>query len=496
MSKPPFDSFRAVRWVRSFNLVLQAVLIVTLFAGLNYVAKNHAWRFDLTKQRKFSLSPETLSYVKNLDRPVHIILTLSPESDNPEVRGLIDEYVYATEGRAAGKITKELLDVYQNRRRAEEVGVELADVIVMLSGDKRRIMPVSDLYTLKNKEREAFNGEQLLTGGILDVAVPNRKKIYFVAGHGELGLDNADAHAGLTTLRGQLKVRNFELDAVNLTATRKVPPDAALLVAVNPQSAYTRQEQELLREYLGANAGRMILFLGPGMSTAALGLEDLLLDWGILVHNDWIVDPGAENMAENGDLLVRAFLPHPVTQTLLDQGQGSLFLRVSAARTVMPDPGRTLGSGLNTVTLAATSPAAWGERAYKTRQVRYDPGVDTRPIAGMEPADRLGVIVASERLAVRDNLPFSVPGGKVVVFGSGDMVANGRLDTASMLLMLNAINWTVDRDQQLSIPPRPIEKFYVSLSTADFVRLRYALLLVLPGSALLLGLLVYWTRRA
>jgi hypothetical protein len=60
-----FESFRAARWLRTFNLVLQAVLFLTLFGGLNYLARNHAWRFDLTKQRKFSLSAETLSYIKN-----------------------------------------------------------------------------------------------------------------------------------------------------------------------------------------------------------------------------------------------------------------------------------------------------------------------------------------------------------------------------------------------------------------------------------------------
>ena len=38
--------------------------------------------------------------------------------------------------------------------------------------------------------------------------------------------------------------------------------------------------------------------LTSGTSTAALGLEDLLLDWGILVHNDVIVDPEPANLAE------------------------------------------------------------------------------------------------------------------------------------------------------------------------------------------------------
>jgi hypothetical protein len=488
------DSFRAARWIRTLNLVLQAVLVVTFFGGLNYVAKNHAWRFDLTQQRKFSLSPESLSYVKNLPRPVHVVVTLSNDEDNPEVKGLIDEYVYATEERTAGRITKEVLDVYQNRRRSEELGVDQAGIIVLLSGDKRRIVTIDELYTMKDKKRDAFRGEQVLTSAILDVSMLKREKIYFVSGHGELRVDNTDAQVGLSALRAQLKVRNFDVEPLDFTAMRKIPADASLLVVVAPQSAFSRLEQEMLRQYLSASAGRLMLFLHPGRSTTALGLDDLLLDWGVLVNQDFIVDP--DNLTENLELLVRALAPtHPITKSLVENG--SQPLRIGAARSVIPDPGRTLGAGLNVVTLAATSTNAWGERGFRPGEIpRYDPGVDTRPIAGMEPPDRLGVIVASERLAVRDNLPFSVPGGKLVVFGTGDLIANGRLDNASLLVALNAVNWAVDRDHQLAIAPRPIERFQLSLSTTEFSRLRYALLLVLPGGALLLGLLVYWTRRA
>lgn len=488
------ESFRAVRWIRTLNLVLQAVLVVTFFVGLNYVAKNHAWRFDLTQQRKFSLTPESLSYIKNLPRPVHIVVTLGAEDDNPDVRGLIDEYVYATEERIAGRITKEFLDVYQNRRRAEALGVDQAGILLLLSGDKRRVVTIDELYTLKEKKRDLFRGEQTLTSAILDVSMLKREKIYFASGHGELRVDNADAQTGLSTLRDQLKIRNYEVEPLDFTAIRKLPADVSLLVIVNPQSAYSREEQEMLRQYLSAGAGRLLLFLPFGKTTAALGLDDLLLDWGVLVHNDWVIDP--ENMTENIELLVRAFTAtHPISKPLVDSG--SQPLRLTAARTVNPDPGRSLGAGLNVVTLAATSTNAWGERGFRPGEApRYDPGVDTRPLPGMDPPNRLGVVVASERLAVRDNLPFSVPGGKLVVFGSGDLVANGRLDNAALLIALNAVNWAVDRDHQLAIPPRPIERFQLSLSATDFTRLRYALLLGLPGAALLLGLLVYWTRRA
>lgn len=85
----------------------------------------------------------------------------------------------------------------------------------------------------------------------------------------------------------------------------------------------------------------------------------------------------------------------------------------------------------------------------------------------------------------------------MVVFGTGDMISNARFEIAgNRAVFLNAVNWTVDRDLQLSIPPRPIERFQLSISAAEFSKLRYALLLILPGAALLLGMLVYWTRRA
>ena len=487
----PIESFRATRWLRTLNLVLQAILVVTFFGGLNYVAKNHAWRFDLTKHRKFSLSPETLSYVKNLQRPVHIILTHSPDSDNPEVRGLIDEYVYATEDRPAGKITKELLDVYQNRRRSEELGVDQADVILLISGGKPRVIRVNELYTLKNSKRDLFRGEQVLTAAILDVSSSGRDKIYFVTGHAELRIDNPAPHTGLSDFRDQLKLRNFEIETIDFTVTRKIPTDARLLVIVAPQDRYSPQEQEMLRKYLSADAGRMLIFLAPGRTTSALGLDELLLDWGVLVHNDLILDTGPENITDNGELLIRTFAAtHPISKTMGDYG---FALRLGRARSVFPDPGRSLGGGLNTVAIAITSKTAWGERG---NELRYNPGIDTGPSPLMEPQDRLGVVVASERLAVRDNLPFSVPGGKLVVFGSGDMIANGRLDNASLLLALNAVNWAVDRDRQLSIPPRPVERFHLALSATEFARLRYALLLVLPGAAMALGLFVYWSRRS
>ncbi len=492
------DSFRTARWIRTLNLVLQALLTLTLFGGLNYLARHHPWRIDLTQHRRFSLSPETLSYLRHLARPVKIVATFSDENDHPEVRGLLREYAHATDANPAGKIDIKYLDVYQNRRDSEALGIDQPDVILLLCGDRRRAVTLAELYRFNRTkdgkpERTAFQGEQALTAALLDVSNPERKKIYFLAGHGEFRPDDPSPHHGLTAVRDELRFRNFDVDGLDLAVTRQIPADASLLIAVSPQSRYSPAEQELLRDYLRNHAGRLLLFLAPGFHP---GLEDLLLDWGVLVDDDLVFDTGPENVSDTGDLVIWAFDPtHPITQTLINY---NFKLVLGRTRTVRPDPGRATGNGLSTIPLAATSKTAWGEVSYNdlSRLPQFNRGIDIAPLPGMEPKDRLSLIVASERLAVRDNLPFSVRGGRLVVFGSGDLPVNQRIVHAgNQNTFINAVNWTVDRDTQLNIPARPIERFQLSLSADVFLKLRYALLFLLPGLAALLGLVVYWTRR-
>ena len=496
---PAFDSFRTARWVRTLNLVLQAVLFVTFFAGLNYLARYHPWRYDLTQQRRYSLSPETLAYLRTLSRPVRIVVTLTPNSETPDiaqayrdVSALLREYTYATEADANRRVTVEFLDVYQRRREADQLGIDQPDSIVMLCGDRRRTVTLGEIYRLENGVKSGFRGEQAFTAAILDVSSPGKKKVYFLTGHGELNPEDVDPVRGLSALRDELRARNFDVDRLELAASPKLPADAALLIAVAPQGRYTPEETEKLRQYLGPGAGRMIILLEPAQPH---GLGSLLLDWGMVVDDDLIYDTGADNMTEEGDLIVRYFLPHPITQTLLDR---QIPLRIGPARSLRPDPGRKLGNDLTVTTLAVTSTTAWGEVSYRLHTAPdFNPGYDIkndRP--GLEPRDHLAIAIASERVSARAGLDFSVRGGRLVVFGTGDLIANNRIAGAANLnIILGAVNWTVDRDTQFNIPVRPIERFSLSLSAGELARLRRSLLFLLPGAALVLGLVVYWTRR-
>ena len=495
-----FENFRAVRWIRTVNLLLQAALFLTLFGGLNYLANSHGWRedpwrYDLTRYRRYSLSPETLAYLKELSRPVRIIVTRAEDSADPDVRGLLREYVFATENNPDGRITVDYLDVDLNRRETEQLNIDQANAIVVLCGDKRQTLTMADLYRFENQERRSFLGEQAITADILDVSSAGRKKVYFLAGHGELSTDDVDPVRGLSSARDLLRQRNYDIQRLDLSPGRRMPADASLIVAVEPRSPFSASEQETLRAFLGAGDGRLILFLAPGYRH---GLDGLLRDWGVIADDDFLRDAGPDHVTEDGDLMISDFSPtHPVTQALL-HSSFKARLRMGPARSVRPDLGRTAGNGLDAVTLAATSTTAWGEVNLQVRnQTAYDPRVDIRPLPTMDPPNRLGVAVAVEHVTARDNLPFSVRTGRLIVFGTGDLIDNARIANEGVLdILLGAVNWSLDRDTQLNIPARPIERFQLSLSPRQHDNLRYCLLFALPAAAALLGLLVYWARRS
>ena len=492
------DSFRAARWIRTTNLLLQTALFLALFGGLNYIALNHTWRFDLTQNHRYSLSAETKSYLEGLQREVKIIVTLTDDGDNDQVAqayrditGLLREYTYATRNSPNGKIVVHEVNVYQNRREAEELEIDRPNVVVLICGKTRREMPLSEFYrvNLKAARKESFLGEAALTAAILDVSSLEKKKIYFIAGHGEMRFDDVKPNRGLSDLGIELRHRNFELVGLDLSLVTKIPDDAdhGLVIIAAPQTRFQPAEEEMLRNFLQTRAGRVILMLEPAKQH---GLDSLLFDWGVIVYDKIILDPDPKSLTENGDLRLWTFAADPVSHITDNLISNDLAVVVSPwALVVSDEAGRSANDGLNVKKLIATSEKAWGESDYRSgAPPQYTPGQDLH--------GRLGVMVISERTQPANNLPLSVRGGRLAVFGTADVVTNNRINSAGNLnLFLATVNWTADRDTQLNIPARPIQRFQLSLSQEELMRLRLGLLAVVPGVIAVLGFIVYWTRR-
>ena len=142
----------------------------------------------------------------------------------------------------------------------------------------------------------------------------------------------------------------------------------------------------------------------------AHGLDDLLFEWGILAADAIAVETSRNSQIEGGDLLIRRFAPHPITNELL---RLNMTLVTDRARVVREDPGRPIDESLLVKEIMATSDESWAEKDYGSESPEYDSTVDLKgPVR---------VAAVSER-KVDSSLGISIPGGRLIVFGTSNFL--------------------------------------------------------------------------
>ncbi|MBH53529.1 MAG: ABC transporter [Opitutaceae bacterium] len=489
------ENYKLSRWVHRFHSTIQFILVVTLFLGLNILSLTHFKRYDITEDRRYALSPETISYIQELDEKVRIIVTESADLNDPELRtryldikNLVKEYEYIAKIHGAGPIEPEYINVYQQRRLAQELvdefGVSQPNLIIFASEGKHRAIELDELYESEGLEKTAFRGEQVFTSALLDVTSPKGNTIYFLEGHGERDIQSVDPIAGLSQLAQQLEQRNFELRTLNLTgADARVPDDADLLVLAGPRQPLLAREVTILKDYLNDKAGRLIVMIDPAVNN---NLGDLFYQWGVLAEDMLVLDRGPDYNMNGGDLLLRRFDPdHPITKSF---AANSLSVLVGLSRPVRMDIGAPVDDRLYVNPIVGGSGTSWGERFYRDEtQIGYQENVDL--------PGPVSVVVVSER-SISSDLGIDIPGGRLVVFGTSELITNNRLKVlGNFTLFLNTLNWALNRNNLLAISPKPIEKLHITLSQEEMNKLQLAILLIMPGCSILFGTFVYWLRR-
>ena len=487
-----FNDFRFVRRLHTANLSVQIVLSLSLIIALNLISASYFTRIDLTKSGASTLAAESKAYIRQLKEPVEIIVTIPLKNVQDELAiirddlsKLLREYEFA--GMREGKefITVESVEIYRQRKRAQELATRYdlteENTILVASQDKYREINLVGLYEYDDGKARGFRGEQLITSAILEVSNKETQKIYFLVGHGEMRLEDVDTLRGLSQLESFLRERNFQLATLDLAIEKNVPEDCSLLVVPSPQASLLPEEVEKLRRYMSDRNGRMIVLIDPGRIH---GMEELLFDWGVLAENTVVIDIGPDFRVQGGDLLIRRFAEHPITQLLIDYQITALF---GQPRTIRIDPASLNDNRLQVFQLIGTSEQSWAERDYRTQN----------PPVFDELRDQKGPIsiaTASSRSSGNE-LGITIPGGRMVVFGNSDFIANNRLQAfGNQTLFINSINWALDRSNLLNIPTRKLKSCQVVMSEKDLQKMLYYFATI-PSAIAILGFFVLLIRR-
>ena len=487
-----FNEFRIARRFRTANRIVQIVLGISLILALNFLAAKYFQRIDLTESGTYTLAPESKAYIRELTEPIQIIVTIPNDPEVPELvqihqhlDKLFREYEAAGMRDGTAYVNIELVDIYRQRKRAQELAntykLTQENIILVAMGDRTREVRQADLFEVSNNEIRGFRGEQAITSAIIDVSSKKTEKLYFLVGHGEMRLDDVDPLRGLSQLENFLRERNYQLATLDLSVDDGVPEDADLIVVPSPQVSLQPEEVEKLRRYMSDRNGRMVVLIDPGRRH---GMGELFYDWGVLADDMAVIDAGPDYKAQGGDLIIRRFAEHPITNLLVEYQITALF---GLPRPVRTDPGSLNDERLKVEQIVGTSDQSWAERDYRTQtELKYDA---KRDIQGP-----ISIATVSTRSAGSE-LGINIPGGRFVVFGNSDFITNNRLRAfGNRTLFFNSINWALAKNSLLNIATRPLESYQIVMSQNDLQRM-LLYFAILPAATALLGLFVFLLRR-
>src|SRR5205807_7506084 len=334
---------------RRGEIALSTLGVVGVLLALAYLSVRYPFRFDLTPEGVYSLSAPTVSMLKRLDKPVHIVFF-----HDPMMRETVE--LYQLVARQNKLVSIEFYDPMINPAQARMFGVNFAGTAVIESRGRR-------LQVNGGSETDIANG-------ILRVSKGATQRVCFLDGHGEPDpfsmeshdhLEGAPGHThglgakyvlherhGMAKARHALETVNYRVEKVLLVRGGDALSRCSLLVVAGPKAALLPPEVAAVRAYLAAG-GNAFFMLDPFVRT---GLEPVVREYGVVLDDTIVIDEASHFWADVSSPAVTSYNHHLVTVDLP-------LTFFPGVRSLSPTPGRVPGTTV--VPILNSSTNSWAQ---------------------------------------------------------------------------------------------------------------------------------------
>ena len=489
----------------ALNVGVQIALAAVIVFLLNYLSFERFKRWDLSHNRKYTLSPLTKRVLSSLKKELKIYVFSSPRgSKSPgselfaDTEALLKEYQYS----GGHRVRVETIDPYLNLTRMLELrdkykfgAKDSIDNMVLLDYDgKQKSIPTATLADYADAEAldsdqtpvaTDFRGEQVITSALIQLTEQKQAKIALISGHGELPVtDDAD----LGRFRSALEHQNIVLQELGLAGIEKIPAEFTALILAGPQYDVTEHDATVLRRYW-EEGGRILILLNGRAKTPVL--DKLLNQLGISPAKDLIV---SKFQTQTEDRLTLDVYTHFQSATpFLKPLAGVIGFFPGGTRSIDVNEARLKEASVRaTKALLPAIDSYWGEKddfLANSADPVFHPGVDLIP--------PLTIGWTLEKGAVEDQSIQVRSSSRLIVIGNADFIRdeclNRSLPDTNFLLL--CINWLSDRQTLLAIPPKETPIHTLDLKPGQLDQIVLIVVAGIPMLAAVFGTLVWAARR-
>lgn len=304
--------------------------ITVLLLAVNFIGHKIHYRWDMTKDKRYSISKPTVNLLKTLNKDVHISVYLSGnlpfdfEKLSKETSYFLEELatknnrISFTMVNPKGKeetlaqqgLNPSRLTIQEDGKISES---SIFPYAIVRSGKKRTLINLLKSSYFENQESQIENAIQNLefafADGIQSVTANKKQKIAILKGNGEL--QDIYQYDWLRTLGKNYHLAPFTLDSISdhpQTTLQKLK-EYDLIIISKPTEAFTEKEKFTLDQYT-MSGGKSIWLLDmvhtPKDSLMQngkllayqrdLNLTDYLFNYGIRIQKHLVRDLYATNI--------------------------------------------------------------------------------------------------------------------------------------------------------------------------------------------------------
>jgi gliding-associated putative ABC transporter substrate-binding component GldG len=433
------------------RITYQLLMILGLVILVNILSERFFLRFDLTQDKRYTLSSATRNILRDLRQPVTISVYFT--SDLPpqyiNLRREFTDMLVEYGNLSRGMVVFELIDPKdeETEMAAMQAGVQPVIVNVRERDQVKQQKAYMGAVVRMGERKEAIPliqsdaaMEYALSTSIKKISIVNKPLIGFIQGHGQPPLSSMRQ-----VLSGLLVLNNVE--EVNFYDTIPDLSRFGSLVMLGPTDSIPIDHLALLDTYL-ASGGNLLVALnrvegdfntlqGYAVET---GLENWLLEKGVMVESGFIVDAncGTVGVTQQTGMfqyttnirfpylpLINKFADHPVTKglsnVLLQFASPIIFVGDTIVK-FEPIAFTSEKSDARSVPLRFDIQKQWQDRDFNRPNLAVAATLEG-PLAGNMPS----------RMIIFGDANFPV---------AGDQRQNIQKDNVSLLV--NAVDWLSD----------------------------------------------------
>lgn len=299
-----------------------AILILVIAIPINLIVSYFDFNIDMTPSKMYTLSDTSVKLLDSV-RDKEIEFTILCELDDIKE---IDEYLplyYALEQyKSYENIDFNAYYPDEYPERVEELNPDgffnltTADIVIRCGNSIRKISSnqmFSDIYDDNgNIVEQKYVGENLITGAIKAVTEGDIPQIYFLTGHGEKSIED------YSLFTANLNNYNYTTSELNLSETKAVPDDAAIIFVCAPQRDITLEEKKLISEYT-ENGGNLAFLMSPDSSTERYtNIEDLMFRYNLAMDYNRLYESDKNKIVNNDKYTIAVSLPETAENSDVD----------------------------------------------------------------------------------------------------------------------------------------------------------------------------------